>query len=79
MLDADLVLIHGFWSLPATWDRIVKRLEADENLEGLRIHPFGYESPKLRRFGSTARIPDYYDIAQSLPAFLTAKTRSGSP
>jgi tetratricopeptide (TPR) repeat protein/pimeloyl-ACP methyl ester carboxylesterase len=70
MIDADLVFIHGFWSEPSTWDRLIRRAEADEDLRGLRIHPFGYESPKVPRPGATTRIPDYDDIAQSLPAFL---------
>lgn len=69
MIDADLVLIHGFWSSPATWDRLIRRVRADEDLRGLRAHPFGYESPKLPRPLGTTRIPDYDDIAQSLPAF----------
>jgi pimeloyl-ACP methyl ester carboxylesterase len=79
VIDADLVLIHGFWSSPATWHRIVERLEADEDLQGLRIHLFGYESPKVRWPGSPARIPDYDDIAQSVPAFLSTRTRTPSP
>ncbi len=70
MIDADLVFIHGFWSSPATWDRLIRRIEADEDLDGLRVHPFGYESPKLPRPMGTTRIPDYDDIAQSLPTFL---------
>jgi hypothetical protein len=57
----------------------VERLEADEDLQGLRIHLFGYESPKVRWPGSPARIPDYDDIAQSLPAFLSTRTRTPSP
>ena len=72
MVDTDLVLIHGFWSAPATWDRLVRAMREERELSGLRIHAFGYESPKLRWPGSPARIPDYNDIAQSLPAYLAA-------
>jgi pimeloyl-ACP methyl ester carboxylesterase len=57
-VDADLVLIHGFWSSPATWDRLIYRMRDDPDLVGLRIHAFGYESPKLRWPGSPVRIPD---------------------
>jgi len=77
-MDVDLVLIHGFWSSPATWDRLAARLRVDADLAGLRIHAFGYESPKLRWLGSTTRIPDYNDIAQSLPAYLAAHVRGGA-
>ena len=69
-MDADLVLVHGFWSSPATWDRLIPRLRDDPDLAGLRIHAFGYESPKLHWPVSSVRIPDYNDIAQSLPAYL---------
>ena len=77
-MDADLVLIHGFWSSPATWDRLIARLQEDTDLAGLRIHAFGYESPKLRWPGSSTRIPDYNDIAQSLPAYLAAHVPGGA-
>jgi pimeloyl-ACP methyl ester carboxylesterase len=77
-MDADLVLIHGFWSSPATWDRLAARLRVDADLAGLRIHAFGYESPKLRWPGSPTRIPDYNDISQSLPAYLAAHVRAGA-
>ena len=67
MIDATLVTIHGLFSSSATWDRLATVWRADENLEGLRIHPFGYESPKKPRLRfSTARVPDYDDIAQVL-------------
>jgi pimeloyl-ACP methyl ester carboxylesterase len=77
-MDVDLVLIHGFWSSPATWDRLIAPLRGDTDLAGLRIHAFGYESPKLRLPGSPTRIPDYNDIAQSLPAYLAAHVRGGA-
>ena len=77
-MDVDLVFIHGFWSSPATWDRLRARLQEDTDLAGLRIHAFGYESPKLRWPGSPTRIPDYNDIAQSLPAYLAAHVRGGA-
>jgi tetratricopeptide (TPR) repeat protein/pimeloyl-ACP methyl ester carboxylesterase len=75
MMDADLVLIHGLGSSPATWGRLIPLLEADDDLRGLRIHPFGYESPTspLPRLPGT-RIPDYVDIADFLRLFLQLKT-----
>jgi len=79
MIQAHLVLIHGFWSSPATWDPIITRLRQDSDLVGLSIHPFGYESPKLRWPGSPTRIPDYDDIAQSLPAYLSDSAPSTAP
>ena len=78
-VDAHLVLVHGFWSSPATWDRLISRLRDDPSLAGLRIHAFGYESPKLRWPGSPVRIPDYDDIAQSLPAYLAAHAPGTAP
>lgn len=78
-MHADLVLIHGFWSSPATWDRLITRMRQDEDLAGLSIHAFRYESPKLRWTGSPARIPDCDDIAQSLPAYLSANAPLTTP
>lgn len=67
MIDAALVTIHGFWSSPATWERLNEVWRADEDLRGLRIHPFGYPSPKKPRLPfSVTRVPDYDDIAQTL-------------
>jgi pimeloyl-ACP methyl ester carboxylesterase len=72
VISATLVTIHGFWSGPATWDRLNEAWRADEELSGLLIHPFGYPSPKkpLLPF-SGARVPDYNDIAQVLATEFT--------
>jgi len=59
--------------------RLTRRLTEDPALSGLRVHGFGYESPKLRWPWSTARVPDYNDIAQSLPAYLDAVITRGGP
>lgn len=65
MVDATLVTIHGFWSSPATWQRLTAVWQADEQLAGLRVHPFGYPSPKWKPLRlSGRRIPGYDDIAQ---------------
>lgn len=67
MINATLVTIHGFWSSPATWERLTAAWEADDQLRGLQIHPFGYPSPKGSRLPlSAARVPGYDDIAQTL-------------
>ena len=67
MVDATLVTIHGFWSSPATWDRLDAIWNADEQLRGLRIHPFRYPSPKRPLLPlSMKRVPDYDDLAQTL-------------
>jgi pimeloyl-ACP methyl ester carboxylesterase len=67
MTDATLLTIHGFWSSPATWERLNAIWRADEQLRGLRFHPFGYPSPKKPALPfSTTRVPDYDDIAQAL-------------
>jgi pimeloyl-ACP methyl ester carboxylesterase len=64
---ATLVTIHGFWSSPETWKRLSTNWQADEQLHGLQIHPFGYDSPKRPHLPfSATRVPDYDDIAQTL-------------
>jgi pimeloyl-ACP methyl ester carboxylesterase len=74
MIEATLVTVHGFWSSPATWDRLTTVWSGDERLQGLRIHPFGYRSPKMPRMPfSTSRIPDYSDIAQTFATEYTVK------
>jgi pimeloyl-ACP methyl ester carboxylesterase len=65
--DATLVTIHGFWSSSAVWDQLDAIWAADDELQGLKIHPFGYASPKRPHLPfATSRVPDYYDIAQTL-------------
>jgi pimeloyl-ACP methyl ester carboxylesterase len=67
MVDVTLVTVHGFWSAPATWDRLTSVWQSDEQLRGLRVHAFGYASPKMPRMPSSAvRVPDYDDLAQTL-------------
>lgn len=67
MINATLVTIHGFWSSPATWERLNAAWQTDEDLRGLQIHQFGYASPKKPPMPfSATRIPDYDDIAQLL-------------
>ena len=67
MINATLVTIHGFWSSSVTWERLDAIWSADEQLRGLRIHPFGDQSPKRPRLPfSPTRVPDYDDIAQTL-------------
>ncbi|GAA4263876.1 esterase/lipase family protein [Dactylosporangium darangshiense] len=73
MIDGELVLIHGFWSSPRTWDSIVTQMRVDGDLEGLEIDAFRYESPKVRLPLMPTRIPDYDDIAHSLGAQLALK------
>jgi pimeloyl-ACP methyl ester carboxylesterase len=80
MIEATLVTVHGFWSSPATWDRLTTVWSADERLRGLRIHPFGYRSPKLPRMPfSPSRIPDYDDIAQTFATEYTVKLADALP
>jgi pimeloyl-ACP methyl ester carboxylesterase len=79
MVNATLVTIHGFWSSPATWDRLSEIWSADEQLDGLQIHSFGYLSPKIPTLPfSTTRVPDYNDIAQALATEYTVEL-SGAP
>lgn len=74
MVKVTLVTVHGFWSSSATWDRLITVWSADEHLRDLRIHPFGYWSPKKPRIPfSPSRIPDYNDIAQTFATEYTVK------
>jgi pimeloyl-ACP methyl ester carboxylesterase len=74
MINATLVTIHGFWSSPATWERLNAIWHADEQLRGLRIHPFPYPSPKKPSLPfSMTRVPDYDDIAQTLATEYTVR------
>jgi pimeloyl-ACP methyl ester carboxylesterase len=67
MVDMTLVTVHGFWSAPSTWDRLNAVWQADSELDGLRIHGFGYPSPKKVRLPlSSTRVPDFDDIARTL-------------
>ena len=74
MVEATLVTVHGFWSSPATWDRLRAVWHADDELEGLQVHGFGYPSPRKPRLPlSWTRVPDFDDIAQMLAAEYTTK------
>jgi pimeloyl-ACP methyl ester carboxylesterase len=74
MIEATLVTVHGFWSSPATWDRPTGAWQADDELQGLRIHGFGYPSPAKPRFPlSRTRVPDIDDLAQMLAAEYTTR------
>lgn len=77
MMRGHAILIHGFWSSPATWDRMADVLAADPDLAGVSWHRLGYESPKVSLPFRPTRIPDYDDIAQSLRPFLTAHAPDG--
>jgi hypothetical protein len=67
MLEATLVTVHGFWSNPATWDRLCTVWQADDELKDLRVHGFAYPSPKKPLLPlSGTRVPDFDDVAQTL-------------
>ncbi|GAA4260452.1 hypothetical protein GCM10022255_089160 [Dactylosporangium darangshiense] len=76
MVNGAIILIHGFWSSPDTWAKLIDRIEADDELRSLRVHAFGYESPKLRMPLTPARIPDYNDIAQTLATLYSVQLQS---
>jgi pimeloyl-ACP methyl ester carboxylesterase len=77
MISANLVLLHGFWSSPATWGKVVQCVREDPELRGVKVHSFGYESPKLRLPFSPTRIPQYDDIAHTLATQLTVQLSDG--
>jgi pimeloyl-ACP methyl ester carboxylesterase len=77
MINVNLALLHGFWSSPATWEELVECVREDPQLRGVKAHSFGYESPKLRLPFSPTRIPQYDDIAHTLPAWLRTQVPDG--
>jgi CHAT domain/Alpha/beta hydrolase family/AAA domain len=77
MIAANLVLIHGFWSSTGTWKKLERCFHNDPELAGVKVHPFGYESPKLRLPFSPIRIPDYDDVAQTLASELSVRVPDG--
>jgi pimeloyl-ACP methyl ester carboxylesterase len=77
VISANLVLLHGFWSSPSTWEKIVRHIREDQELRGVHVKPFEYESPKLQLPFSPTRIPQYDDIAHTLPAWLTTQVPKG--
>lgn len=77
MRDAVVLLIHGFWSSPATWDRVAGRLGNDPDLAALRFERFGYRSPKLPLPFLPTRVPDFDDIAQDLAGYLEHQVPEG--
>ena len=80
MAGATLVTVHGFWSSPATWDRLSTVWQADRELESLRIRGFGYPSPRRPRLPmSRERVPDLDDLAQMLAAEYVTGLSGDSP
>lgn len=78
MIRVNLVAMHGFWSSPTTWGKLVRCVQGDPDLRGVDVQLFGYESPKLRLPFSPTRIPHYDDIAQTLPAWLATQVPKGN-
>jgi pimeloyl-ACP methyl ester carboxylesterase len=77
MRDATVLFIHGFWSSPATWDRVAEPLESDTDLSTLRFERFGYRSPKLSLPLLPARVPDLDDVAQDLAGLVEHQLSDG--
>ncbi|MBF5032999.1 MULTISPECIES: esterase/lipase family protein [Micromonospora] len=77
MREAAVVFVHGFWSSPATWDRIIEKLEDDPVLTSLRFDRFGYRSPKLWLPLLPSRIPDLNDVAQDLANYIEHQHPNG--
>ncbi|MFE1592885.1 esterase/lipase family protein [Nocardia sp. NPDC058705] len=69
MMDATLVLVHGFFSNERTWDRFAEVITADGELAGVTIKRFSYATPVLR-LGPLRRIPDLADMASSFREWL---------
>ncbi|MBQ0905017.1 triacylglycerol lipase [Micromonospora sp. U21] len=79
MVEGHVVLIHGLWSSPTTWDRLEQVLRADADLSGIQWARYGYPSPKLGIPFLPRRIPDHDDIAQALDSFVQARVPDDGP
>ena len=77
VIGGHVVLVHGFWSSPDTWDRLATVWENEPRLSGFTWHRVRYESPRVSLPWQPTRIPDYDDIAQSLRPFLLAHAPTG--
>jgi pimeloyl-ACP methyl ester carboxylesterase len=70
-----VILVHGFWSNAATWDRLVKLLNADTEFGNAYCFArFEYSSPRIP-WNPLTRIPGLIELGQSLEAFLNLKFR----
>lgn len=67
LMNTTLLTIHGLWSSPETWNRLGSVWSADEQLRGMVMKPFGYDTPKVPWMGKPgSRIPGLDDIARRL-------------
>jgi pimeloyl-ACP methyl ester carboxylesterase len=72
-----VVLVHGFWSSPDTWNRLGTVWEDEPELSEFAWQRVHYESPKVSLPWKPTRIPDYDDVAQSLRPFLSVHAPTG--
>ncbi|GAA3249461.1 hypothetical protein GCM10010532_095640 [Dactylosporangium siamense] len=64
-----VVLVHGLFSSNATWDNMTRLIAADRDLGRVRTALCDYPSPRFQ-LNPLRRIPDFYDLAESLRTFL---------
>ncbi|QOC93330.1 esterase/lipase family protein [Micromonospora craniellae] len=70
MSETAVVFVHGFLSSADTWAAFVRLAAQDDDLTGLHVHTFGYESP-LVSLNPLRRIPHIDDIADDLRTYLS--------
>ncbi len=70
----DVVFVHGLFSDVDVWAEFSQLINTDEDLDSVRLHRFGYDSPFVRR-GPTRRIPTIDDIADQLALYLEVARR----
>lgn len=71
-MSKALVLVHGIFSSGNTWDSLKQGIAADEQLAGLFVVSFDYDSPRFR-FSPTRVIPNLDDIALKLWTFIQSR------
>jgi pimeloyl-ACP methyl ester carboxylesterase len=74
--ESAVVLVHGLFSSPATWDPLALLLTQDAELSAnYDVLRFGYQSPRWK-WRATKRIPDFNTIADSLSTYIEVECRS---
>lgn len=69
MGETAVVLVHGLFSAPKTWDDLLSQFRITPQLHDYDFHRFEYWTPKFRA-NRLRRIPDHRVIATRLDTFL---------
>lgn len=68
--DLGVIFVHGLFSSPSAWDKLEPLVAS---LPGVSTYRFGYDTPKLPRFGR--RVASHDDIADQLATFVGTQVK----